>query len=470
MTCLNTEYVSGALRQLLSATRSRVNDLRQRGPSRTMACALLLGVAAVSSQLHAERVGNTASIDMMRAPMSLRPVVEAPQAPVRDALVVGDRLKIVFNESMEFPGEGGKPAEAGGAALQTFYQRMDLTGEYSVREDGTISLPILGSFTAAGRSLVSFEEELKGAFRRGGSARGQVSIAIAERPPVYVVGAVKTSGAVKYVPRMTVLHAVAMSGGLDLNGAVGLSNIDAMREREKAARSSDRLRRLLAKQAWLKSETEKTALATPQRLIDIAGAATAKSVMDAEGLARKLVGEARQAQRQALANAVEHATSELAALRKRVSAVEDVLKAKEVRLRELDKQRVRGNVTAFALAATTTDVSETQGRRQDAAVAVIQAENRLAQAEAARAKLAADLKVAVAEELGAVNAEIAEVEGAIATSEAMLGLSGAFGIGAKFEIKYEIVRSGATGADTIAVDETAEIKPGDIVRLRQSKV
>ena len=51
-----------------------------------------------------------------------------------------------------------------------------------------------------------------GLSRASRSGRGPVAL---ERQPVYVLGPVKNPGAYKYAPGMTVLHAVALAGGLD---------------------------------------------------------------------------------------------------------------------------------------------------------------------------------------------------------------------------------------------------------------
>src|SRR5262249_55038168 len=48
----------------------------------------------------------------------------------------------------------------------TFYSRQDISGEYSVQAEGMISIPLLGSFHAEGKTVATLSEELQRAFVR----------------------------------------------------------------------------------------------------------------------------------------------------------------------------------------------------------------------------------------------------------------------------------------------------------------
>ena len=97
-----------------------------------------------------------------------------------------------------------------------------------------------------------------------------VSISLISRKPVYVVGLVNNPGAFAYAPDMTVLHAVALSGGLyrpdERQG--GLTGVT--RERERIGQATLRLKQALADEARIKAELNtQTALESPQRLKNI---------------------------------------------------------------------------------------------------------------------------------------------------------------------------------------------------------
>ncbi len=108
---------------------------------------------------------------------------EAPQ------LAVGDRVKITFFEILDVPqAEGEAKGTAGSAApMRSFFQRMDLTGEYTVELDGSISVPRLGAFDAARRPLTDVQSSLANGFEKTMSRPCDVAIAIIERQPVYVM-------------------------------------------------------------------------------------------------------------------------------------------------------------------------------------------------------------------------------------------------------------------------------------------
>src|SRR6202000_1617044 len=88
-------------------------------------------------------------------------------------------------------------------------------GEYTVQEDGTISVPLLGSIPAANRSAQQVQAAMVESFQRVLGHEGMVNVMLVERSPIYILGPVKNPGSFKYVPGATVLHAIAVAGGLD---------------------------------------------------------------------------------------------------------------------------------------------------------------------------------------------------------------------------------------------------------------
>jgi hypothetical protein len=72
-------------------------------------------------------------------------------APAGGRLGVGDRLKVAFYERVEVEEDKwGRMSSA--SALRGIQQRPEPSGEYTVQEDGTISVPLLGSIAVANRS------------------------------------------------------------------------------------------------------------------------------------------------------------------------------------------------------------------------------------------------------------------------------------------------------------------------------
>src|SRR5262249_28260426 len=119
---------------------------------------------------------------------------DKPQTSSGKALLgIGDKLKISFFETIDVA--SAKPGDRSSAeppgTLRTFYQRMDLSGEYAIEEDGVISIPLLGRLQVAGRTLNDVRADLAASFADVMRRRADVNVTIIEQPPIYVVGSVK---------------------------------------------------------------------------------------------------------------------------------------------------------------------------------------------------------------------------------------------------------------------------------------
>ncbi|TIU60966.1 MAG: exopolysaccharide biosynthesis protein, partial [Mesorhizobium sp.] len=57
--------------------------------------------------------------------------------------------------------------------------------------------------------------------------KGLVNILSLERSPIYVLGPVRNPGSFKYAPGMTILHAVALAGGLNQSSSEPWQQIEA---------------------------------------------------------------------------------------------------------------------------------------------------------------------------------------------------------------------------------------------------
>jgi len=118
----------------------------------------------------------------------LPPLADAPAAEYR--LGPGDQLRII-----------------------TFTEEQ-LTGEFRVSDHGTISLPLLGPVTAAGRSTAELEAVIAGSLKRGELLRNpSVSVEVIAYRPIFILGEVTRPGQYPYQPGMTVVTAVSVAGG-----------------------------------------------------------------------------------------------------------------------------------------------------------------------------------------------------------------------------------------------------------------
>jgi protein involved in polysaccharide export with SLBB domain len=196
-------------------------------------------------------------------------------------LAIGDQLKITFFENMDVDeSSGGTTGGEPSGNLKTFYQRMDLSGDYSIQQDGTLSLPRLGTLAVAGRNLQELQSELAALFEREMGHSASVSVIVSGRPPVYVVGPVRNPGSFAYIPGMIVLQAVALAGGIDSHLENAPQVIDGIREIERFYKTHERLQRLFARRARRVAERDNQPTLSPyERLLTLVDPERARQLL-----------------------------------------------------------------------------------------------------------------------------------------------------------------------------------------------
>ena len=129
-----------------------------------------------------------------RAVLALPPV-EAYAAPIPVAydnaykLDAGDRLRIVV------------------------YGQEGLTNTYAIGAGGSITMPLIGSVPARGRTTSGLASEITGKLRNGYIRDPSVAVEIEAYRPFFILGEVAAPGQYPYVPNLSVESAVAIAGG-----------------------------------------------------------------------------------------------------------------------------------------------------------------------------------------------------------------------------------------------------------------
>jgi protein involved in polysaccharide export with SLBB domain len=89
-----------------------------------------------------------------------------------------------------------------------------LSGLYDVSPDGTITMPLIGSVMAAGRTTSDLARGLTRAYASGKYLQEpKISISVVSYRPFYIFGEVLTPGRYPYTSGLNVLGAVATAGG-----------------------------------------------------------------------------------------------------------------------------------------------------------------------------------------------------------------------------------------------------------------
>ena len=127
------------------------------------------------------------------APAPVLPAAYAAPAPVRYdqpyRLDAGDRLRVVV------------------------YGQEGLTNTYSISAGGTITMPLIGTVPARGRTPQGLAAEISARLRNGFIREPSVAVEIEAYRPFFILGEVQAPGQYPYVPNMTAESAVAIAGG-----------------------------------------------------------------------------------------------------------------------------------------------------------------------------------------------------------------------------------------------------------------
>jgi polysaccharide biosynthesis/export protein len=121
------------------------------------------------------------------------PAAHVEPAPVRHAagyhLDAGDKLRVVV------------------------YGQEGLTNTYAIDAGGSITMPLIGSVPARGRTAAGLAAEISAKLRRGFIREPSVAVEIEAYRPFFILGEVAAPGQYPYVPNMTAETAVAIAGG-----------------------------------------------------------------------------------------------------------------------------------------------------------------------------------------------------------------------------------------------------------------
>lgn len=102
---------------------------------------------------------------------------------------------------------------AGDTLKITVFGEKDLSENYKVGKDGTISMPLIGAISLDQKDLRGAEMVIADALRNGFLKDPSVSIEVTESRPFFILGEVRRPGSYNYVGGMNILQAIAISGG-----------------------------------------------------------------------------------------------------------------------------------------------------------------------------------------------------------------------------------------------------------------
>jgi protein involved in polysaccharide export with SLBB domain len=100
----------------------------------------------------------------------------------------------------------------------TVYNEETLSGEYEVDGSGNLSIQLIGTISAVGKTLPEVKGLIEAKLKDGYMLNPSVALEVLNYRPFYVLGEVKTPGKYPFVSGMTVLNAIALAGGYTYRG------------------------------------------------------------------------------------------------------------------------------------------------------------------------------------------------------------------------------------------------------------
>ena len=115
--------------------------------------------------------------------------------------------------SMPVAYDAGYRLDAGDKLRVVVYGQEGLTNSYAIDAGGSITMPLIGSVPARGRTPAGLAAEISGKLRNGYIRDPSVAVEIESYRPFFILGEVAAPGQYPYVPNMSVESAVAIAGG-----------------------------------------------------------------------------------------------------------------------------------------------------------------------------------------------------------------------------------------------------------------
>lgn len=343
----------------------------------------------------------------------------------------------------------------------TAYGREDLTGHYSVQPGPLLSLPLIGTVELESRSPRQLETELATAWENRLGTPMSVTIEYAQRAPVYILGAVHSPGAYPYREGMTVLQAVAVSGGMQRQ-LTPHDNIrlDMIRERERRLQAIEKMAGALARRARLIAERNGKTDITLDQPFTLAATARMDRLLAQEAALLDMRSRQHSIRERLLAEQVRLGEAEAASYQKQYAELEAQqaqISKEAARIRRIPGQQLR----AFELEQRVTALESTK------ATLTASATRTAANIETARSSLV-DAREARQREITESLLEAERViEEARLTEAASRNILSAAGYEKpERSVAFRLTHQGKTEASLVT--SSAAMRPGDVLEVTLS--
>ncbi|MBP1884630.1 polysaccharide biosynthesis/export family protein [Sinorhizobium mexicanum] len=348
-----------------------------------------------------------------------------------------------------------------------------VSGEYTIGASGNLSLPFVGDLPASGKTTTEVAAEIGIQMQKlfGLRDRPSASVEMAQYRPVYLTGEVETPGEYPYVPKMTVLKAVSLGGGLRRAESGGRFVRDYITASGESAVQVAERNRLLIRRARLQAEIGKRKnIELPNELKKVEG--IDKLLADETAL---MASRDKRQERQlaALADLKSLLQGEIESLGKKSET-----QARQLELVKEDREKVdslaeKGLALSQRKLALEQRVADVQSSLLDIDTNTLKAKQDYNKATQDETNLRNDWDEQLAQELQNTESELDTLSLKVGTNrdlmaEALLQSAEAARLEdqkSEANITYSIIREKDGKPAEIAANENTEVLPGDVIKV-----
>ena len=340
-----------------------------------------------------------------------------------------------------------------------------------------VVLPLLGRLPAAGISASELEALIAQKIEVSTGRNEHVSVRMANRRPVYVVGLVNRQGSYPFATDMTVIHAVALGGGLyrpneQSGGLVGVS-----RENARISTATLRLKQSLALHARLEAELNADeSLAPPRRLVNLEGAVGAQELMARQTQIMERRNVVRKRQITSLKKTAELTKQQIKSLAEREQLIVKQIKLGQEELGAAKSLKQKGLMRRSDLFAVHRIIANLEADRRAVQSQIVSAKRTLLETEERIALFDTNEKLAIEQELTRAENDIATTENDIRSSQWIIGeMNNAMtaeqeNANKVIAVEYYVMRTVGNKRQQFKADELTPLCPGDVIRVQPGRI
>lgn len=348
-----------------------------------------------------------------------------------------------------------------------------LTGEFTIGDSGNLSMPIIGQVPTAGMSTGALADRISQSLKEvvGLADIPTTSVEVLRYRPFYVLGAVQEPGLYEFKPGLTVLQALGTARGL-LRAEDMTANERASLETEGSLRELNAERiDLLAKLARLHAETsDAKRISFPEELTMLDRDQRVKDAIRDEEVRFSARSKALSAELEAMEQSLAFYEEELTTLQAKVVSLGRQAELTEQELKTVTLLVRKGIAVAPRQLAAESAQLLVEGNRLDLQVAILRAQQGLAQTKRSLVELPARYRRESIDEMVTTRGLLEQNQQKLATSERLLTFLEQRSSGLELDSNrivaaFEMTRLTPDGPIKQSVGENDKIEPGDVLTV-----